>query len=142
MVKIDMSLFIQIANFVFLIWAMNKVVYKPIRQMLAKRHEKISGLEQNIMTSEEGAAEKDQALHAGIKAAREKGIKEKEQLEAQARQAESELIEKINENARMDLEQMRNRIVSEAQDARQALQREIDRFADDICNKILGRAVS
>jgi hypothetical protein len=42
----------------------------------------------------------------------------------------------------MDLEQMRDKIVSEAQDARQALQREIDRFADDICVKILGRAVS
>jgi F-type H+-transporting ATPase subunit b len=142
MVKIDMSLFIQIANFIFLIWAMNKVVYKPVRQMLAKRHEKISGLENTIVSSEEGVAAKDQALLSGIKEAREKGIREKEQLEAQARQAESELIEKINEKARVDLEQMREKIVSEAQDARQALQREIDRFADDICSKILGRAVS
>lgn len=142
MVKIDMSLFIQIANFIFLIWAMNKVAYKPVRQMLAKRHEKISGLENTIVSSEEGAAAKDQALHSGIKEAREKGIREKEQLEAQARQAESELIEKINEKARVDLEHMREKIISEAQDVRQALQREIDRFADDICSKILGRAVS
>jgi F-type H+-transporting ATPase subunit b len=142
MVKIDMSLFIQIANFLFLIWAMNRVVYKPVRQMLAQRNEKISGLENTIAVSEEGVTTKDEAMRAGMKAAREKGLKEKEQFEAQARQAESELIEKINEKARMDLEQMRDKIVSEAQDARQALQREIDRFADDICVKILGRAVS
>ncbi len=142
MVKIDMSLFIQIANFIILIWAMNKVVYKPIRQMLAKRHEKISGLENIIMSSEENAAAKDQTLNAGIKQAREKGLREKEELEAQARQAETELIEKINEKARNDFEQMREKVVSEANEARQALQGEIDRFADDICSKILGRAVS
>ena len=142
MVKIDMSLFVQIANFIFLIWAMNKVVYKPIRQMLVKRNEKISGLENMIMSSEEDAAAKDRALIAGIKEAREKGLREKEQLETQARQAEAELIEKINEKARIDLEQMREKIISEAQEAREALQREIDRFADDISSKILGRAVS
>jgi F-type H+-transporting ATPase subunit b len=137
-----MSLFLQIANFLFLIWAMNRVVYKPVRQMLAQRREKISGLENTIISSEEGAAAKDEAMRAGIKVAREKGLKEKEQFEIEARQSESELIEKINDKARTDLEQMREKIVSEAQEARQALQREIDRFADDICIKILGRAVS
>jgi F-type H+-transporting ATPase subunit b len=142
MVKIDMSMFVQIVNFIILIWAMNKVVYKPIRRMLAKRHEKISGLEDIIMSSEENAAAKDQALNAGIKEAREKGLREKEDLETQGRQAETELIEKINEKARIDLEQMRKKVVSEANEARQALQKEIDRFADDICRKILGRAVS
>lgn len=142
MVKLDYSLFIQIANFLFLIWAMNKVLYKPVRRILAQRHEKISGLEKNIVSSEEGAVSKDEAMRAGIKEAREKGIKEKERLEAEARQAESELIEKINDKARTDYEQMRDIIVSEAQAARQALQREVDRFADDICSKLLGRAVS
>jgi F-type H+-transporting ATPase subunit b len=142
MVKIDMSMFVQIVNFIILIWAMNKVVYKPIRRMLAKRHEKISGLEDIIMSSEENAAAKDQALTAGIRQAREKGLREKEDLETKGRQAETELIEKINEKARIDLEQMRKKVVSEANEARQALQKEIDRFADDICRKILGRAVS
>jgi F-type H+-transporting ATPase subunit b len=142
MVKIDMSMFVQIANFIILIWAMNKVVYKPIRRMLAKRHEKISGLEDIIMSSEEDAASKDQALNAGIRQAREKGLREKEDLETQGRKAESELIEKINEKARIDLEQMRKKVVYEANEARQALQKEIDRFADDICRKILGRTVS
>lgn len=142
MVKIDYSLFIQIANFLFLIWAMNKLLYKPVRRMLAQRHEKIAGLEKNILSSEEGAATKDAAMRAGIKQAREKGIKEKERLEAEARKVESELIEKINDKARNDYEQMRDKIVAEAQAARQALQREVDRFADDICSKILGRAFS
>lgn len=142
MIKIDMSMFVQIANFIFLIWAMNRVVYKPIRQMLAQRHEKISGLEKTIMDSQENASAKDEAMRIGLKEAREKGIKQKEQLEAEARRAESELIQKINEKAQAELEQMRNRILSEAQDVRQLLQKQIDRFADDICNKILGRALS
>jgi hypothetical protein len=67
MVKIDMSLFIQIANFLFLIWAMNRVVYKPVRRMLAQRNEKISGLENTIAVSEEGVAAKDEAMRAGMK---------------------------------------------------------------------------
>jgi F-type H+-transporting ATPase subunit b len=141
MVSLDSTVFIQIINFLFLIWALNTVLYKPIRKILSQRKEKISGLEDGIDLSEKGALEKDQALKLGIKAAREKGNREKEAHENSARQEELKLIEKINEKGRADLAEVRERIVRETEQARQALLKEVDGFAAEISRRILGRAV-
>jgi len=141
MVSLDSTVFIQIINFLFLIWALNTVLYKPIRKILSQRKEKISGLENGIDLSEKGALEKDQALKLGIKAAREKGNREKEARENEARQEELKLIEKINEKGRVDLAEVRERISRETEQARKALLKEVDGFAAEISRRILGRAV-
>jgi len=141
MVSLDSTVFIQIINFLFLIWALNTVLYKPIRKILSQRNEKISGLEEGIERSGQGAIEKDMALKLGIKEAREKGNREKEALENEARQEEMQLIEKINEKARADLAEIRERIVRETEHARQLLLKEVDGFAAEISRRILGRTV-
>jgi F-type H+-transporting ATPase subunit b len=141
MVSLDSTVFIQVINFLFLIWALNTVLYKPIRKILSQRKEKIAGLEDGIDRSEQGAIEKDQALKLGIKAAREKGNREKEVLENEARQEEIKLIEKINEKGRADLAEIRERIVRETEQARKTLLKEVDGFAAEISRRILGRAV-
>lgn len=141
MVSLDYTVFIQIINFLFLIWALNTVLYKPIRNILSQRKEKISGLEEGIDRSEQGAVEKDQAFKMGIKAAREKGNREKEAYENEARQEELKLIEQINEKARADLAAVKEKVARDAEQARQALLKEVDGFATEISRRILGRAV-
>jgi F-type H+-transporting ATPase subunit b len=141
MVEINASLFIQIANFLILIWALNKFLYKPIRQILSQRKNRISGLEESIQQSEQDMLNKDQSLKKGLKEAREKGMKEKDAFENEARQEEMKIIEKINEKARADLADIREKVIKETQSARLSLQKEIDSFADAISRKILGRSV-
>ena len=141
MVEINVSLYIQIVNFLVLIWALNHFLYKPIRNILIQRKERISGLENTISQSAEDAAKKDQAFKKALKTAREKGFNEKDALENEARLEEKKLIEKINEKARADLAEIKEKVVQETQTARQALQKEIDLFADEISSKILGRAI-
>ncbi len=140
MVSLDGSVIIQIINFLILIWALNAVLYKPIRRILSQRNEKISGLSSGIEQSEQDAVEKDLALKTGIKQARENGLRDKEALESDAHQEETKLIEKINEKARVDLADIRERIAREVEEARLALLEEIDGYAEDISRRILGRA--
>jgi F-type H+-transporting ATPase subunit b len=137
----DSSTFIQIINFVFLIWVLNLLLYKPIRKILAQRKEKIDGLELSIETSDKDALEKDEAFSAGIKEARARGFKEKEALMQQATDEEKNIIADINSKAQAELAEIRKKIVSEADVARASLQKEVDDFANQICQKILGRAV-
>ncbi|MCD6586803.1 MAG: ATP synthase F0 subunit B [Desulfobacteraceae bacterium] len=140
MVSVNGSVIIQIINFLILIWALNAVLYKPIRRILSQRNEKISGLASGIEQSEQDSVEKELALKTGIKQARENGLMDKEALENEARQEETKLIEKINEKARMDLADIRERIAREVEEARLALLKEIDGYAEDISRRILGRA--
>jgi len=137
----DESIFIQMVNFLLIIWILNLVLYKPIRNILIQRKEKIAGLDQNIETINRDAKEKDDAFASGIKEARSKGLKEKEALLQEGADEEREIIEKINQKAQADLAEMREKIAKDAEDVRTSLQKEIDAFANAIGEKILGRAV-
>ncbi len=141
MISIDWSVFIQIINFLFLIWILNLILYKPIRGIITQRKEKFSGLEADIETAETEAQAQDQAFASGIKEARAKGLKQKEVLMQAASDEEKELIGKINEKAQAELAKVRQQIAKEADDARETLMKEVDSFAGTISEKILGRAV-
>ncbi len=141
MIKIDSSVFIQIVNFLFLIWALNTVLYKPLRNMIRKRKEKISGLQQSIDTFEADAKEKDAAFSIGIREARTTGMKEKEALLADAATQEKEILERINQKAREELSALRKKIATDTRAVKSSLEKEVDGYAEAIAQKILGRAV-
>ena len=142
MIKIDGSLIMQIINFLFLIWILNILLYRPIRGILKQRQERISGLETNIETADKDVTDKEVSYAKGIKEARAKGMKEKEALIAAASEEEQAIIEKINQKGQQDLAEVREKVTKETESARAALGQEIDAFANMIGEKILGRAVS
>jgi len=142
MIVIDGSVFIQIINFIFLIWVLNAVLYKPIRKVLHQRNEKVSGLENNIDTYTREAREKDASFEEGIKDARKRGFKEKDSLLQIAVEEEKRIIAKINEKAQADIVAIREQIARDAERVSETLQQEIEVFAEEIERKILGRSAS
>ena len=138
----DASIIIQIINFLFAIWVLNVLLYKPIRRILAQRKAKVDGLEFAIESSNRDVREKDDAFALGIKAARAKGMKAKGDLLQQAADEEKSIISEINRKAQAELTQIKEQVQKEAAVARESLRKEIDNFADQISEKILGRAVS
>ena len=137
----DWSVGIQIINFLLIIWILNLILYRPIRNILRQRKEKIERLELSIATYNEDAKEKDEAFATGIKEARAKGLKEKEALLQAGVEEEKEIIAQVNQKAQAELSEMRKKIAREAQAVKVALQEKVDEFADDICQKILGRTI-
>jgi F-type H+-transporting ATPase subunit b len=137
----DWTVAIQIVNFLLILWILNRLLYRPIRNILRQRKEKIDGLELSIQTYNEDALEKDEAFAAGIKEARAKGLTEKEALLLAAAEEEKKVIAKVNEKAQAELADIREKISQEAQTAKAALQTKVEEFAGDICQKILGRTV-
>ena len=51
------------------------------------------------------------------------------------------MIASVNAKAQADLVEIRKKIVKDAEAARASLQKKVDEFASDICQKILGRSV-
>ena len=141
MIVIDKSLVIQIINFVFLIVVLNIILFKPIRKILLQRKEKVETLESSIDTFVRDADEKDESYLTGVKAARSKGVMEKEALLQTASEEEREIIAKINQQAREDLDAVREKIVEDAARVSVSLQAEIGTFAEAIGHKIIGRAI-
>ena len=122
----DGSIIIQIVNFLFTIWVLNVLLYRPIRKILTQRKEKVDGLELSIETSNNDVREKDDAFTAGIKEARANGFKEKNALLQQAADEEKSIIADINSRAQAELTQIREKIKKDAEVARKSLETEID----------------
>ncbi len=137
----DWTVAIQIVNFLLILWILNRMLYRPIRNILRQRKEKMDGLGLSIQTYNDDAEEKDKAFAAGIKEARAKGLKEKEAMLQDAAEEEKMIIAKVNEKAQAELADIRQKISQEAQTVKSALQTRVAEFADDICQKILGRTV-
>ncbi len=132
---------IQAANFLILVFILNIVLYRPIRNMLIQRKEKIEGLEQTVDNATGDLAEKETTYASGIRDARKKGMQEKDALINAATDEEKEIIAKINADALAELNAVKEKVAQEADAARDALMKEVDTFASEIGAKILGRAV-
>jgi F-type H+-transporting ATPase subunit b len=140
MVSVDGSLFIQIINFLFLLFVLNLILFKPIRKVLLERKEKINGLEQGIESLENQAVGQDQAYRDGLKEASTIGLNKKEAFVGEASQEEKEIIDRINKTAQSNLAQIRTQVAEETEKARVALESEVELFSKAIGEKILGRA--
>jgi F-type H+-transporting ATPase subunit b len=137
----DESLFVQVVNFLLIIYILNVLLYKPIRKILIQRKERVSNLEENIDTLHKKAKDKDDAYVSGIQGARAKGLDEKNVLLQAAADEEREIIEKINQKAQADLAAVKEKIAKDTETVRETLQQEIDIFAKTISERILGRTV-
>ncbi len=136
----DGSTFIQLINFLVLLWILNLVFFKPVRKVLIQRKETIDGLEEGVEKLAQEVVEKDNAFKNGLKEARAKGLKEKEAFIEQASQEEKEIIEKINKQAQAKLAEIKEQVAKETEKARVELENNIKSYAREIGEKILGRA--
>ena len=138
----DWSLFVQIGNFILLIFIMNAILYKPIRQILIERKRKVQGYKEGIEAIQQDASESEQSFQAKVSEARQQGFQQKEALKQTGQEEEKRLIDEINQKAQAELKAVRAQIAKDAEDARRGLEKEIETFSGTIAEKILGRAVS
>jgi F-type H+-transporting ATPase subunit b len=139
MVDINWTVLIQIANFLFLLFVLNFVLYKPIRNIIHQRRTKVHGLEQNISNAGQSIEEKDRAISEGLKEARLKGQNNKAAILHTAQEEEKAIIARINASAQADMAAFRAKIAEDTEGVKKALEKDIHSFADVITLKILGR---
>ncbi len=143
MIDIDpKALVFSIINFLVIIFVLNFILYKPIRQILSKRKELFGNLNRNIKDSLADAEAKDSDYGAGLKNARAKGLKEKEAFLQAAAEEEKNILDEMNRKNQKNLAEVQAKIAEDAEAAKASLLGEVDVFAEGISRKILGRAVS
>lgn len=140
-ISLNSSLIIQIVNFIILIIALNAVLYKPIRGILAKRKNVVDKLGEDADAAVNQARASEIKFREDIKAARMKGAQKKNEIVEAAAKEESHLLMGIHEESKEKLEEVKAKISKETEAARASLEKDIGIFASEIAKKVLGRAV-
>lgn len=141
MISIDLSLVYQIIGFFVLLFVLNRLLYKPVFNILKQREEKIEGTlkkaEETETHVEEGLADYEKRLRE----AAVKGHEERARLRAEGQEREKEILEAARNEANKELSSMRDDLKKSKQEALASLKEEAKNISKDIAEKILERKV-
>ncbi len=132
----------QIVNFLVLIWALNLILYRPIRKILTRRQDHMAGLDKNIEQFKRDTEDKESTFADGIKEARADGMKAKNALLEEGAAEEKKIIERISQKAQQTIADNKAKVAEDVKKAAAELQQEVEAFAVEIGRKILGRELS
>lgn len=141
MLDIDITLLIQMANFLALMVILNLILYRPLRKIIAERKEKVSGLEREIEGLIKNASQRLEDFKVKMGGAHERGNKEKEILKNEGLGEEKQIISKTRSEAEASKSQMLSQVEQDADKAKEELKGQVSGFASDIAAKILGRSI-
>ncbi|HDM10198.1 MAG: ATPase [Deltaproteobacteria bacterium] len=141
MLKIDISLIYQIANFLFLLFVLNLILYRPIRNIIRKRKEEMEGLEKAIHEYETRADESAKHVEEGMVLTRKEGFQQKEAIKQEGVEKEKSILSEAMEKAGDKVQEAKKEIEAKMEEVRRELEAQVATFSGELVEKILGRAI-
>ena len=142
MIDINVTLLVQMANFLILLFLLNLVLYRPIRRIIQKRNQVVDDFTTTIDSMTKSAQEAMNTFAQKIREARVQGAASVQMLKDEAHEAESKVMAEKNQEAQARISQVRKQLQSEIQETRDKLQAQVQAFSLAVAEKILGRSIS
>ena len=142
MIDIDWTLYAQIINFLLLVFLLNVVLFRPIRNALRDRQAKLLAQEAEInLLTDQGRSLEDE-IKEELAAARRAGAGAREALKQEGAQAEATLLEEVKHQVEVEWATVEKKIKADMAKARASLTKQAQTFAQLLATKILGRELS
>jgi F-type H+-transporting ATPase subunit b len=141
MIDINVSLLIQLANFIVLFIVLNAILFKPIRQVMQERELGISSAFGDAKAAQERVQNLLDQYNTSLAEAKQKAMNAYNSLYQQGLDAQRDMIAAERTKAGDMLDKARAEIVTASSAARGDLKKEAERLSQDITAKLLGRAV-
>jgi F-type H+-transporting ATPase subunit b len=142
MIDIDWTLFMQIANFLLLVFLLNMVLFRPIRETLKERQNIVSGLQSDISSLTETEQGVRQDITDELLSARKSGMNKRDMIKQEGSAVEAGMMEKAKAEMDEEMARMAAKIKTDVAAARDALMPQAESFAFDLATKILGREMA
>jgi len=142
MIDIDWTLYAQIINFLLLVFLLNVVLFRPIRNALRDRQAKLLAQEAEInLLTDQGRSLEDE-IKEELAAARRAGAGARETLKQEGAQAEATLLDEVKRQVEVEWATVEKKIKADMAKARASLKTQAQSFAQLLATKILGRELS
>jgi F-type H+-transporting ATPase subunit b len=142
MIEIDWTLIAQIINFLVLVFVLNVVLFRPIRNALKDRQAKIAAQEAEVSKFADQSQGITDEIKENLAEARRQGAGQREGLRQDGVQAETSLLEKVKQEVDAEWAKVEKKIKKDMAKARETLKAEAEGFAQLLAAKILGRKLS
>ncbi len=142
MIDIDWTLYANLINFLLLVFLLNMVLFRPIRNALKERQAKMLAQEVDInLLTDQGQSLEDE-IKEKLAAARRDGAGARETLKQEGAQTEASLLEEVKKQVEVEWATVEKKIKADMAKARASLETQAQSFANLLATKILGRDLS
>lgn len=142
MISVDWTLLLQFVNFMILLLILNRLLYRPLQDVIRKRRETIAGDQARAESLQADIDAKMQQYQEQLNAAKADANAERNQLKKDAAHTEAEILSAAHAKATDQLQQIKERVDNEAKQAEKILRAETKSLADRIATKVLGRELT
>jgi F-type H+-transporting ATPase subunit b len=140
MIDLNITFFIQLLNFLIILFVLNFILYRPIRGIIKRRTDLMAGQLNDIERFTSQAKAKMVNYETALNEARKQGKDIRGQYREQGYAAEKGIVEAAGKDAAAKLGASREEIAKNKQSAQSALMGKVERYAQLATEKILGRA--
>ena len=141
MINLDITLIIQMINFLVLLFVLNLILFRPIRNIIKERNQIVENFNTDITSlTDEAQASMDQ-FEQKLLEARKEGMARVQNMKDEGEEAEAKLMATTNEEVQAKIEEARKKVASDIQEARTQLQDQVQAFSLAVTEKVLGRSI-
>ena len=137
MIDLDITLFIQLVNFLITVVVLNFLLIKPVRDQIAARGSFTAAYTVDIEKFTTEASERISRYEAALSESRAKASLAREAIKAEGLAQEKRLLEAAHSEASTRLHASRETTAKEAKTAMKSLRSQVNAFAAQAMNKIL-----
>lgn len=141
MVDINLTLFVQMANFLVLIVILNYLLYKPILAILDKRKMRLDESEGEIKRLNETVEKKAAEYEEKLRLAKQDALDKKSEILKEAADSAKAIIDERRNKIPAMLAEFQGKVGQEVEAARRILTDQSQRISAEIAEKVLGRSL-
>jgi F-type H+-transporting ATPase subunit b len=141
MVDINSTVFIQIVNFLALIFILNVLLYKPIMGIMERRKGIFDSTEAEIKNLQDTIDQKMAEYEARIAQAKGEAMAQRGEIQKEGAEKGKEILDGAKVEIQKMMDDFQIRLTQEVDGARMVLRNQSERISKEIAEKVLGRSV-
>ncbi len=141
MIDLDITLLVQIINFLVLMFILNIVLYKPLMNIMEERQRRIDETNNEARILEETIEKKIADYEERLRQARSEAVEQREEIKQQGVDAAKGILAQARNEVSEMIQGFKAKVESEKEEALKTLKRQTFQIAVEIAEKVLGRSV-
>ena len=141
MVSLDYTILIQMINFLFLLFVLNLLLYKPILGIMDKRKKSFQDTEDEVKRINLTIEERMAAYEEKVRLAKLDALNQKNEILKEGSEQAKSVIDAARGEIPGMMDQFHEKMNKEVTEARRVLTGESGKISVDIAEKLLGRSI-
>jgi F-type H+-transporting ATPase subunit b len=141
MVNLDYTILIQMANFLLIIFVLNKLLYKPILGIMEQRQEQLEKSDEEVKRLQQDVEQKLAQYEEQVRLAKIDAMEQRNAIVKEGADQSKSIIDAVRNEIPALMDQFHAKMSGEIEAARAVLRSQSQKISYEIANKVLGRSI-